>query len=229
MSLNFGVTDTGPGIPEEGQQKIFERFRQLDGPDGKFHAGTGLGLAICQSLSELMGGRIGLNSKLGVGTSFFIRVPFEPSEVLEGGPPAEWRQPDLGAGCTILVAEDEPANRTFLQAMLRRHEFEVLTVENGAEAVERIESGLRPNIILMDIKMPVMDGYEATSKVKQIAPEIPVIAQTAYVMADDMQSAMSSDFDDYVSKPISAEDLVSKALHLVRVEVSSDRVTQLNV
>lgn len=202
--LYFYVTDTGCGIPEEQQESIFGRFVKLN----NFAQGTGLGLSICRTLAEHMGGRIGVNSKPGEGSTFWFTIPFQAplkqkweEEKVE---PLRVEEKTL----TVLVAEDNGSNYRLIESILKK-EYRLLHAWNGREAVELFREH-SPQLVLMDINMPEMDGYEATREIRKLSERVPIIAVTAFAYASDEQKAMESGFDAYMAKPINAHQLRTK-------------------
>ncbi|MDX1285696.1 MAG: ATP-binding protein, partial [Draconibacterium sp.] len=206
------VKDTGIGIPKEKQESIFERFTKLD----SFSQGTGLGLAISKNIVELHGGKIWLESEPGKGSVFYFTIP-------SGKDDLESKVAELDEGkkestnticphkemCTILVAEDDIVNFLYVKELLiKASNINVLHATNGLEAVELVETNDQIDLVLMDIKMPVMDGYEATGKIKNIRPQLPVIAVTAFALPEDEKKAKDAGCDDYLSKPIEKADLI---------------------
>jgi two-component system CheB/CheR fusion protein len=211
------VRDSGIGISEDNQKVIFNRFRKIEDINNKFYDGTGLGLSISQKLAKLMGTEIILESKKGRGSSFSFTVPVAESntvdytvrrKIVSGSSPA-WD------GKKVLIADDELTSILLLKEYLIPTGIEVISATNGKVAVDLLENGLRPDLILMDLRMPVLDGYTATAAIKEKYPELKVIAQTAYVMPDDEDKARASGCDDFITKPISKEVLFEKlALYL---------------
>lgn len=179
MMLTFYVEDTGTGIPEQEQESVFERFVKLN----SFVQGTGLGLAISKSIVEQMGGRIGLNSEPGKGSCFWFTHPYiRTRSVSAVASDAEMRQPGVSEGKmpVVLVAEDTDSNFLLVSLILKKG-YEVLRAHNGAEAV-RMCREFAPDVVLMDMKMPVMDGLEATRQIREAGSSVPIIAVTAYAM-----------------------------------------------
>lgn len=177
MMLTFYVEDTGTGIPEQEQESVFERFVKLN----SFVQGTGLGLAISKSIVEQMGGRIGLNSEPGKGSCFWFTHPYiRTRSVSAVASDAEMRQPGVSEGKmpVVLVAEDTDSNFLLVSLILKKG-YEVLRAHNGAEAV-RMCREFAPDVVLMDMKMPVMDGLEATRQIREAGSSVPIIAVTAY-------------------------------------------------
>ncbi len=203
----FYVKDSGIGISEEKQQVIFERFRQGDGNIEKIYGGTGLGLAISKACVELLGGKIWLNSTSYDGTTFYFSIPYKVSitnvvidklvQVNENG----------FENYTILIVEDDLINLMYLKELFEPYHINILEVNTGKEAVLMVKNNPKIDIILMDIQLPEMDGYEATKHIKLINSNIPVIIQTAYAFESDKQKSISAGCDGYISKPIDAEKL----------------------
>jgi len=203
------VNDSGIGISEKNQEVIFTRFHKIEDVNNKFYDGTGLGLSISQKLANLMNTEIRLKSKKGSGSRFSFEVPVVESNtfnVEKGnkfiiGPNPDWKKKK------ILIADDEITSILLLKEYLQSTGIEVITAANGKEAIDALENGLVPDIILMDLRMPVIDGYTATAEIKEKYPDLKVIAQTAYVMPDDEDKARASGCDDFITKPISKEVL----------------------
>lgn len=210
--LYFYVADTGRGIPKEKQLHIFDRFVKLDG----LAQGTGLGLTICSTIVERLGGRIGVESEEGKGSTFWFTLPYTPVNKITGTPAAlpESKESVPAGQLTILVAEDNLSNYKLYQSILQK-EYRLLHAWNGAEAVELYRE-CRPNLILMDIKMPVMDGYEATKKIRAVSATVPIIAVTAFAFEEDEQRILASGFDAYATKPVNIKKLKEKIVGLIR-------------
>ncbi len=203
--LCFSVTDTGCGIAADAQPTIFDRFVRLGHPA----PGTGLGLPICRSIVEQMGGRIGVESELGRGSRFWFAVPRRRAEEAccrpeEGRTPQSLR-PHGGRRPLLLVAEDTDSNYLLVSLLLRR-DYELVRACNGEEAV-RLCAERRPDAVLMDIRMPVMDGLEATRRIRRTDGEVPIIAVTAFAYEQDRRRALDAGCSDYLSKPVSAARL----------------------
>jgi PAS domain S-box-containing protein len=209
-TISFYVRDTGIGIDSDKLQMIFERFRQGHESKTKFYGGTGLGLAISKNLVELMGGQISVNSQSGCGSEFIFSITFSPTEhnhektestVLSKVP--EWNNK------TILIAEDEVSNYLMLSEALKPTGVRLIWAKDGREVVDLFRNHPEIDIVLMDIQLPYINGYDATRQIKQIRKEIPVIAQTAYAMAGEREMGLNAGCDDYVSKPVKHGDLFS--------------------
>ncbi|MFP4059296.1 MAG: ATP-binding protein [Bacteroidales bacterium] len=217
QAIEFFCRDSGNGIPEEEIPHLFESFWQGKyQPAGKAE-GTGLGLSICKGLIELMEGEIKVQSEPEKGTEFVFTLPYhETSEYdtirKKSKKPSKQTMNNISnnTSATILVAEDEPVNYLYIAEVLKLMNINVIHANNGVEAVEYIQKKPEINLVLMDIKMPVMDGYEATHAIKKLRPELPVLALTAYAMQEDRDKALKNGCDDYIPKPVKKEDLTSK-------------------
>lgn len=208
--LEFFVTDTGVGIPPEMHGVIFERFRQANMNPKKEYRGNGLGLAISKAYIELLGGTIWLESTPGKGSTFWFTIPYQPIvKTIEPYSPADIQVPaDAGKGKTLLVAEDVYANFQLIEAILKKMEYRIIHVENGKEAVEACRNNPDIDLVLMDMKMPEMDGFEATGIIRQFRPLLPIIAVTAYALGGDKEKTLKAGCDDYIAKPVKANVLV---------------------
>ena len=208
-SIEFFIEDSGIGIPQEMHAVIFERFRQVDDSHTRTYGGTGLGLTICKNLTHLMGGELNLQSEVGKGTRFTITLPMwtissqreEPAEDKTKTKERDWKEK------VILIAEDEESNYTFLEHVLKRTGVKLLWAQNGMEAVN-IAQTEKIDLILMDIRMPGMDGYEATEIIKKGNKSLPIIAQTAYALKGEKELSIGSGCDAYISKPIDIIELM---------------------
>jgi signal transduction histidine kinase/CheY-like chemotaxis protein len=209
-TILFYVEDTGIGIESNKLDLIFEPFRQADDSTTRKYGGTGLGLAISKRLAQLMGGRIWVDSEPNKGTTFFFSLPLIiPSTSVTSITTTHERKPMHNLkGKTILVAEDEDINYMFLQEVLSPTNAKVLRACNGQEAVNLVKNNPSISLVLMDIQMPVLNGYEATRQIKAMNPRLPVIAQTAYAMAEDRAKGIRAGCDDYLSKPIKPNQLI---------------------
>jgi PAS domain S-box-containing protein len=202
--LVFRVSDSGIGISPDQLGQLFDPFQQIDGSSTRRFGGTGLGLAICNRLLELMGGAIEAHSLPGVGSTFEFRLP-----CVEVAPAANIATPQRGAenlplsGISILVAEDDEINQFIIEDNLIADGAAVVMVANGREAVERIEQdgAAAYDVVLMDIQMPVMDGYEATRRILALAPGMLVIAQTAHAFSENREKCRAVGMVDHIVKP----------------------------
>ena len=210
-SLQFYVKDTGIGLAREKLDLIFERFRQAEESSTKEYGGTGLGLTISKRLVEMLGGNMWVESELHEGSTFYFTIPYRPAK--EGFKTKLFR-PESDkqdwSDKTVLVAEDETSNFELIKATLLRTKAKVLRAVNGREAVEICETNSKIDLVLMDIRMPVMNGYEATRLIKAEKKELPIISLTAYAMSDDRDKSFKAGCDEYVSKPFNPTDLLEK-------------------
>ena len=205
--LEFFVTDSGIGIPEEHYSLIFDRFYQVENSKSRMFEGTGLGLAISKAYIELIGGRIWVSSEVGTGSSFFFTIPFhkQNTKVENMTKDSVQKDYDFPERITILVAEDVDSNFKLIQFFLSKSNVNILRAKDGKEAVAKVSSE-KIDLVLMDIKMPVMDGYTATKIIRETNKNIPIIAQTAY--ADDNDVAICCGCSSFISKPFDRHGLL---------------------
>ncbi len=211
QDLLFFVRDTGVGIEKNRHDLIFERFYKIEHEISRLYGGTGLGLSIARDLAEMMDGKIWFDSEPGVGSQFYFLLPGSVQALDGKDKPLsskELKAKYSWAGKRALVVEDDEMSFVYLKEVLKSTQIEIIHAKNGRLAVELFEANPDIALVLMDIKLPEMDGYEATVKIKQIRPDIPVIAQTAYAMADDQQKILQAGCDEYISKPINRRKLL---------------------
>lgn len=204
--VRISVTDTGIGIDEEMQQSIFDRFVKLN----DFKQGTGLGLSICKMIIEKLGGSIGVTSKRGSGSTFWVTLPLNKEEevgAVDSTNPMGFNMlpvvPESGVlpgQFTVLIAEDVLENYLLLQAILKK-KYRLLYATNGRQAVDLFKEH-KPDIILMDIKMPLLDGFDAAREIREICTDIPIIALSAFAYEKEKEKAMECNFTDYLVKPV---------------------------
>ena len=211
--FEFYVRDTGIGIPKHRQQAIFNRFEQADIGDTRAFQGSGLGLAITKAYAEMLGGKITLESEEDKGSTFYFSFPIEfgkaePAILLKDELPAESK--DAKKKLKIMIAEDDDIGYFFLQTVLTEVECDTVRCENGSEAVEFCRNNNDVDLILMDIRMPVMNGIEATRKIREFNSKVVIIAQTAFALLGDKEIALAAGCNDYISKPINKAELIKK-------------------
>jgi PAS domain S-box-containing protein len=206
--LTFYVKDTGIGIPADRQQAVFDRFIQADIGDKRAFQGAGLGLSISKAYVQMLGGKIWVESEEGKGSTFYFTLPYEcesqkydsVNEMIYGEQAKNEINPD-GSGLKILIAEDDDISAKLVALEVKRYEKEILKVSTGVEAVKACRINPDIDLVLMDIKMPEMDGHEATRMIRQFNKEVVIIAQTAYALIGDREKALESGCNDYIAKP----------------------------
>lgn len=215
--ISFYVKDSGIGIPHDKLGIIFDRFRQGHETKAKSYGGTGLGLAISKQLVELMGGSISVSSEKGIGSEFIFSIPYLSIEENTVGMENIFDKIELNwKNKTILIAEDDPSNFFLLSEILKSTDVKIIRASDGREAVEIVNTRPQVDLVLMDVQLPSMSGYEAARIIKERRPDLPVIAQTAYGLSDEKQESLKAGCDDYIQKPIKTHDLfvvISKYFH----------------
>ncbi len=208
-NLKFYVSDTGIGIPRDKLKIIFDRFIQADQSMTRAFGGSGLGLAISKGFVECMGGEIWAESEPGQGATFFFLIPYKPvasasiTAEEQKRDPESFRWEDL----SILVVEDNYVSFKLLEITLRKTGVGILHADNGQDAIDMVAKHPEIDLVLMDIQLPVINGYDATVEIKKIRPELPVIAQTANAMDDDRMKCLNAGCSDYITKPIVIDKL----------------------
>jgi len=209
--LEFFVKDTGIGIPESRQKAVFERFVQSDMALSSAYEGSGLGLSIAKSYVEMLGGKIWLESVEGEGSRFYFTLPYNTAdkEITSNKDTAPGEKPESRLrDLKILVAEDDETSRIYLKRILQDFSSDIIYAKTGIEAVELCRSHPDIDLVLMDIKMPKLDGYEASRKIREFNKEIVILAQTAFAMAGDKEKSIEAGCDDYIAKPVQKDDLI---------------------
>lgn len=202
---SFFVKDTGIGIEAPMQNKVFERFSQEDSSSSRKYEGSGLGLSIVKGIAVQLGGSVSLDSAKGLGSTFSITIPFQQKSVKTVEKSVEETEK------LVMIAEDEDSNYVVLEMIMRKaFKAQIIRAWNGEEAVQIAKNHPELKLIIMDIKMPVMDGFEATREIKAVYPAIPIIAITAFAMSGDEYKAKEAGCDDYIAKPINRTDLFRK-------------------
>ncbi|HOZ14962.1 MAG TPA: ATP-binding protein [Tenuifilaceae bacterium] len=207
--IEFYVQDSGIGIEPILQEKIFDRFTQAEVEITRQYGGTGLGLAICKGNAKLLNGRIWVCSEIAKGATFYLSIPYNAIEDKVTINPSDSSFESLNPNKTILVAEDEEFNYLFIKELLKNIQVQTLYARNGVQAVEICRQNSDIDLVLMDIKMPIMNGFEAAQEIFKFRPSIKIIAQTAFAMAEDKERALSLGFIDYISKPFNEQQLIS--------------------
>jgi len=214
----FSVKDTGPSIPSSMHEKIFERFVQVDTSYSRSYEGVGLGLSIAKSYAGLLGGKIRLESEAGKGSTFSLILPVKQTDTITEEAEAVQHKEVItdNRGKTILVAEDDELNYFYLETLLRKNGYNILRAKNGMEAVKMCKGNPEVELVLMDIKMPLLNGHEATRKIREFNPRVPILAQTAFAHDSDRISALESGCNDYISKPFTMNELLEKINELLK-------------
>jgi len=216
--VEFFVIDTGIGIEKESLELIFERFRQVELSSARKYGGTGLGLSISKAYIEKMGGKIWVDSKIMEGSTFVFVLPLKFAKNNQEKPLNEFVDIDRidWSDKVVLVAEDEAINYKFFEEILEETRVNLIWAVNGQEAVEHCMVNDSIDLVLMDLKMPVLNGYDATEQIKKLKPDLPIIAQTAYALIGDESKAIKAGCDDYIHKPINIDELMKKMARFLR-------------
>ncbi len=206
--LEFYVDDTGVGIPEDMKEKIFDRFRQVDNSLSRLHEGIGLGLSITKTYIEMLGGGIHVEPCKCGGSKFFFTLPYNPprkydighsdSEVMAISQPSQ----------TIIIADDDQISRLLLKKVLKDENFMLIFAENGKDALELVKKHPETELVLMDVKMPDMNGCEVTRLIRQIRPELPVVVLTAFASPEEREKASDAGCDSFITKPVKKNELI---------------------
>ncbi len=210
--IQFFVKDTGIGIPKDKQDIIFKRFVQADSSLSSAYEGAGLGLSITHSYVDMLGGNLWVQSEEGIGSQFYFTIPYKSQNqigevekvfVKKGISMSQLKEK------TILIVEDQKSSDVYLTAIVKNLCKDIEHVQNGFEAIEACTSNKDIKLILMDIKMPEMSGYEATKKIRKFDKETIIIAQTAYALPGDREKSLAAGCNDYIAKPIHKDDLIN--------------------
>ena len=214
--IEFYVKDTGIGVPKNRQQAIFNRFEQADIADKRAFQGSGLGLAISKAYVKMLGGKIWLESEEGVGSTFYFTLPYNTEKKTKNNIQTK-NSEDLTytemPKLKILIAEDDEASEMLISIIVKDFCTEILKAKTGKETIEICRNNPDINLILMDIQMPEINGYEATHQIRQFNKEVIIIAQTAFALSGDYEKALAAGCDDYITKPINKKlllELISK-------------------
>jgi PAS domain S-box-containing protein len=212
ITLQFCVADTGIGMTPDQQSRLFQSFSQADSSTTRRFGGTGLGLSISKQLTEMMGGNIRLESEAGTGSRFYVSLPFTTVQSVGNKGHTQERANDFSElrGCKVLLVEDNEVNQELAKILLCRKDMIVTVANNGAEALKKLRND-RFDCILMDIQMPVMDGYTACREIRRQPQhkDLPIIALTANVMADDQEKSRAAGMSGHIGKPFNEQEMFS--------------------
>ncbi len=210
QKLEFYVVDTGIGIPKDRQKAIFDRFVQADIEDKQANQGSGLGLAISKAYAEMLGGEIWVDSEVGKGSTFYFTIDYnsesEPKSIKKNDGQII-KDENISDKLNILVVEDDETSQDLISILIEKFAKKIINVSSGLEAVEACRNNADIDLILMDIQLPNMNGYEATRKIRQFNEDVVIIAQTAYALTGDKEKAISMGCNDYISKPLNKLEL----------------------
>ncbi len=215
-NLIFQVSDSGTGIAEEKLNDIFQRFVQEDTSLTRPYEGSGLGLSIAKAYVDFLYGEISVESVVGKGSKFMVSIPYQP--VREGVSWPELKGPAVAGNTSgntlVLIAEDDDSSFELLKILLERFDYKIIRSFDGEETVKLVNENPDISLILMDLKMPVMDGYKATQKIREFNKNVCIIGQSAYAMHGDREKALQAGCNDYLTKPIKKEDLMA-VIHMI--------------
>ena len=223
--LEFYVKDTGIGVPKGRQEIIFDRFIQADIEDTRAYEGSGLGLSIAKAYVEMMGGKIWLESEEGKGSVFYYTIPYDTKkrdsrDIPEPSSPKESKKQSLEY-LTILIAEDEELSLLYLTELLKNRCKKLIQTRDGEETVKIVRENQNIDVVLMDIKMPKMDGYEATRKIREFNKDIRIIAQTACAFTGDREKSLEAGCDEHVTKPVNKDNLFELIIEVTNKKKSN--------
>lgn len=208
-TLVFYVKDTGTGIPENKKEEIFEPFRQADESTNRIYEGTGLGLSISKSLVEILGGKMEFNSEEGKGSTFYFTIPY----IIHKYHPEETQAASVDFPSwpehQVLIVEDDPVSLEFMQEIFIETKMQILSAQNGAEALRIFRQNPAISLILMDLRLPDMNGLEVVQHIRAENPHVPIIAQTAYTMDNDAKKCLNAGCSDYLTKPIDIQAMLN--------------------
>jgi len=207
-TLEFYVKDTGIGIPKDRQDVIFERFIQADISDKMARQGAGLGLSISKAYVEMLGGKIWVESEEDIGSTFYFTLPYNAEPEEKKVVPAQ-KEKDQIKDLKILIAEDDETSEMLISMTVKEFSKEVIKARTGNEAIEICRTNPDLDLILMDIQMPDLNGYEATRQIRQFNKDVVIIAQTAFGLSVDREKAIEAGCNDYMSKPINKDEILS--------------------
>ena len=211
--LVFYVSDTGIGISEEHRETIFDRFVQADLALSRPYEGSGLGLSIAKSYTDMLGGKIWFKSNERGGSTFYLSIPYkrEIKQSIIKTQEADMKDNNykIDPGLKVLIAEDDDANFMYMEKVLLRIGVKIIRTTNGHETIRKVKEDPDINLVLMDVKMPEINGWDATRKIREFNINIPIIATTAYALTGDKEKSLEAGCNDYLAKPIRQDDLLN--------------------
>jgi PAS domain S-box-containing protein len=211
-NIVFYVKDTGIGLMPKQEEVIFERFRQVSSAYNKQYGGTGLGLSISKGLTEKLGGKIWVKSFINKGSTFYVSIPFEKGiKIIQDTLPE--RKTYTWKDRIVLIVEDELHNYTLLENIIYPTKAKIIWVKNGLDAIAVCKKRNDIDLVLMDVKLPDINGLEATKQIKKLQKDLPIIAQTAFAMPNDAENCLNAGCDDYLAKPLGVDDILQKINH----------------
>ncbi len=213
--LRFFVKDTGTGIDRKYFDIIFDQFRQLDGSNIRKYGGTGLGLAICRNLAALLRGRIWVESEMGTGSGFYVEIPYKVGSTVLSSNSDPAKQQDLPGDIRVLLVDDDPDNLMLLHTLLRNEGLQAVTADSGYRALEILDREVLPDLVLLDLQMPVMSGLHTLQIIREKYPGLKVAGQSAYALDSERERAIISEFDAYITKPYDRNDLLGMIVKLM--------------
>ena len=209
--IQFFVQDTGIGIRKEDKKMLFQRFSRVDKRYTHETRGTGLGLVICKNIVEIMGGEIEFDSIYKKGSNFYFTLPYNKVEEKHEQKSSSTVQVNSNHNIvTVLIAEDDDINYMFIHEFLSEYKFKLIRAVNGEDVISKLNENPDISIVLMDLQMPVIDGIEATKRIRETNKDIPILAQTAYAFSSERKACIEAGCNDYISKPIVQEELLEK-------------------
>ncbi|MQY80151.1 MAG: response regulator [Bacteroidetes bacterium] len=225
--IEFYIKDSGIGIEENKKEIIFERFRMTDETMTRRFGGAGLGLSISKSIITMLNGEIRVESAVGKGSTFYFTIPVDSSDIMLNQNNGEYIEKPGSAGTdlsgkTILVVEDEDANYFLIETLLRKYNPKIIRARDGLDAIRVTQSQDNPDLILMDIRLPGLNGIESTRKIREFNPKVPIIAQTAYAFPEDKEKAIAAGCNDFITKPINHDQLIKKINKHISQKVQMD-------
>ena len=223
-NLRFYIKDTGIGIPEDKQEIIFDWFRQGDDTHSRQYSGVGIGLSLAKKIAQVLNGELTVESEPGKGSTFFFNLPVELNEkekttLIDAPPVSQYFELNLDKK-TILIVEDDPLSRSLIRSYLKKTNARTIEADEGSEAIRKWHGNPSVDLILMDLKMPGMDGFVATHIIKSEKPDLPILALTAYSTAEDKSKALEAGCDSVITKPVERHTLLKEISKTLKLNLS---------